>query len=111
MFGLFNRTKAYPEMNAGEFQQALKSDAQGVLLDVRTASEYRMGHIPKSTNMDIMSSGFQEKISKLDPDKTYYVYCQSGNRSGQACNIMTKAGLKAVNLSGGIMRWTGPVVR
>jgi len=47
----------------------------------------------------------------LDKTKKYYVYCRSGGRSGQACNIMQQMGFgNTYNLIGGIMEWEGPIV-
>jgi rhodanese-related sulfurtransferase len=52
-----------------------------------------------------------QAIEQLDPEKSYYVYCRSGNRSGQACAIMNAKGIaKAYNLIGGVMSWEGPLV-
>jgi rhodanese-related sulfurtransferase len=46
------------------------------------------------------------QIKNLPKDKTYLIYCRSGNRSAQACEIMGEEGFENVkNLSGGIMRW------
>ena len=43
----------------------------------------------------------------MNKDKTYFVYCRSGNRSGQACKLMGDLGFKNLyNLSGGIMNNT-----
>ena len=48
------------------------------------------------------------ELEKLDKTKNYYVYCRSGNRSGQACAIMKNLGFdKAFNLQGGFMNWEG----
>ncbi|MDP1844028.1 MAG: rhodanese-like domain-containing protein, partial [Sediminibacterium sp.] len=35
-----------------------------------------------------------------------YVYCRSGNRSGQACLILDTAGFKnTINVTGGMLAW------
>ncbi len=53
-----------------------------------------------------MGSSFAQKVAALDKDKTYFVYCRSGNRSGNACEMMSKDGFKNLyNLSGGMMNW------
>lgn len=58
-------------------------------------------------NIDLMSGDFDKRVAALDKDKTYLVYCRSGNRSAQACGIMASKGLKSANLIGGVMRWRG----
>jgi len=36
------------------------------------------------------------------------VYCRSGARSGQACQLMSQLGFSAVyNLDGGVLAWQG----
>ena len=43
-----------------------------------------------------------------DKSKNYYVYCHSGVRSVQACQIMKTFGFNNLyNLLGGISEWTG----
>lgn len=80
-----------------------ESTPNAILLDVRTAGEVAQGAIKGHKHIDIMSTSFAEKISKLDKEKSYFIYCRSGNRSGQACNFMFNQGFtKLYNLSGGI---------
>jgi rhodanese-related sulfurtransferase len=39
-------------------------------------------------------------------DQEIIVYCRSGNRSGQACLILSAAGFSNVkNLTGGMLHW------
>lgn len=39
-------------------------------------------------------------------DETVYVYCRSGNRSGQACLILETMGYKnLINVTGGMLAW------
>lgn len=87
----------------------LKDDTNAVILDVRTEEEVSEGYIPGAINVDIrQGQGFIDELEKLDTDKSYYVYCRSGARSGQACSIMNQLGFdKAYNLAGGFMEWNG----
>ena len=87
----------------------LKEDTQSVVLDVRTLDEVSEGVIPGAIHLDIfMGQGFLDGLEKLDKSKNYFVYCRSGNRSGQACVIMQSVGFEtAHNLVGGFMEWTG----
>lgn len=34
-----------------------------------------------------------------------YVYCRSGNRSGQACLILETMGFQPINVAGGMLAW------
>jgi len=97
--------KSYEDLNGTTFKQTFESTPGAVLLDVRTPMEYAAGSIPGSVNMDIMGYDFQDDVAKLDKSKTYFIYCRSGNRSGQACAIMSEMGFTTYNLSGGIGAW------
>lgn len=104
MFGSFF-TANPADLDGVAFKNTFKTTEGAVLLDVRTPSEYAGGYISGAINIDIMSADFQHRIAELDKDKTYFVYCRSGNRSGQACQYMKAQGFKAFNLVGGIGAW------
>lgn len=88
-----------------------EADENAVILDVRTQNEFDEGQIPKAINIDIYEGqGFIEKLEALDKTKNYYVYCRSGARSANACEVMKGLGFKnAYNLSGGFLEWNGEV--
>jgi phage shock protein E len=67
-----------------------------VLLDVRTPAEFAAGHLKGARNIDFKAAGFSFEIAKLDKDKTYLLYCASGNRSGQTTILMEETGFKKV---------------
>jgi len=100
------------DLTQEEWSSQLESDENTFILDVRTPEEVEEGYIPGATNIDIyLGQEFVEELEKLDKSKNYYVYCRSGQRSGQACAIMNKLGFKnAYNLEGGFMNWTGDIV-
>jgi rhodanese-related sulfurtransferase len=77
--------------------------AQGtVVMDVRTPAEYASGHLESATNIDIEDSTFSSKIAKLDKNATYFIYCRSGNRAGQAVTAMKAIGFTKLTNGGGI---------
>ena len=88
------------------------NDSQPKILDVRTSEEYEEGYIPDAQNIDIrMGQGFLDTLKELDTSVPYYVYCRSGARSNQACQLMSQLGFEKVyNLEGGILDWEGEVV-
>jgi thioredoxin len=101
-----NGQQGITKLGPSEFKTEYESDKNGVLLDVRTPSEYSGGHISKSLNIDWNSDNAETMLKSLDPNKTYYVYCLSGGRSASAVNFMKEAGFKdIVELKGGIMKW------
>lgn len=104
--------KGYENINATAFEELLSETSDAVLIDVRSAGEFSTGHLPKAQNHDIMSGAFQRKVTMLDKNKTYFLYCRSGNRSGMASKILAKNGFtKVFNMSGGIGSWQGKVVK
>jgi rhodanese-related sulfurtransferase len=70
-------------------QQDVKNGAK--LYDVRLASEYSTGHFEGAVNWSLqdMQAG---KLPNVPKDTKVYVYCHSGNRSGQATTILRTAG-------------------
>ncbi|WP_397546419.1 rhodanese-like domain-containing protein [Rhodothermus marinus] len=71
-----------------------------VVIDVRTPEEFAQGHLEGAINLDLMAPDFHENIARLDPNRTYYLYCRSGNRSGQAARLLRERGLEAYNIGG-----------
>lgn len=100
------------DLSQEEWASKLAEDKNAVVLDVRTDNEVADGIIPNAIHIDIYKGQeFINELEDLDKEKNYYVYCRSGNRSGQACNIMEQLGFEnAYNLEGGMLEWTGDVV-
>ncbi|MCF8261005.1 MAG: rhodanese-like domain-containing protein [Melioribacteraceae bacterium] len=109
LLSFFQRDNGVKNLNSTEFEEALKSDKNAVLIDCRTKAEHKEVRIPKSKLIDLMSPTFQDEISALDKSKNYYIYCRSGNRSYHAGKSMSKLGFENVShLSPGIIGWQGP---
>ena len=100
---------------ASELIQDNQGNQSFVIIDVRTPEEYGDGHIENAVNIDFYSDTFRDDLDKLDKNKTYFIYCLSGNRSGKTMDIMAELGFKEVyNLSVGIKGWIAeglPVVK
>ncbi len=102
MFSFFNSfSQSSSNMSGQDFIEARKS-TPGILIDVRTAGEYNQGHLKGTDfNLDIYTGAFQNKIASFDKNETYYLYCRTGNRSGQAARMMREAGFENVYNVGG----------
>lgn len=85
---------------AAEPTVVVSSDA--VLLDVRTPEEYASGHLDGAQSLDLNGGEVAAAIPSLDPDAEYFVYCRSGNRSGQAMALMQQAGIENVTNLGSL---------
>jgi len=77
-----------------------------VIIDIRTPKEFEEEHIEGAMNLDYYSDTFGDELNKLDKNKTYLVYCQTGRRSERAFDLMKEFGFREIyNISGGIIDW------
>ncbi|MCI9577011.1 MAG: rhodanese-like domain-containing protein [Clostridiales bacterium] len=107
MFGLLKNKNS---ISMKEAEQELRRDPSIVLVDVRSRTEYREGHIPNSWNIPLDQIKLAaEKIK--DKNSRLFVYCLSGGRSATACMHLEKMGYANVTNIGGISKWTGEIER
>lgn len=67
-----------------------------VILDVRTPSEFKAGHIKGAINIPV--DKLQGNLAKVKSmGKPVIACCRSGSRSGMAVGILKQAGLEAYN--------------
>jgi rhodanese-related sulfurtransferase len=97
---------SYQNLAPAEFKAAFESADNAVIIDVRTPSEIAAGKIKGAIELDFFAPDFGQKVLALDKDKSYFIYCRSGNRSGQACMFLQMQGFaNPVNLRGGMLAW------
>ena len=78
-----------------------RPDTGGVLLDVRSTSEYTSGHLPGALN--IAHTQLRERLGEVPAGVAVRVYCASGFRSYLALRILRQHGWDDVaSLSGGL---------
>ena len=85
----------YEDVTKERFAEVIKT-RDGMLIDLRTPKEYEEGHIEGSVNIDFFADNFEDEIAKLDKNKTVYIYCASGGRSGETLKLMKESGFKMV---------------
>jgi phage shock protein E len=78
---------------------AKKGIAEGkfpIVLDVRTDLEYNLGHYPESVH--IPTAKLAEEVETKLPDKTksVLIYCNTGQRSRYAADLLKKKGYEEV---------------
>ena len=88
------------------FKNIMDSDSKIILIDVRSKQELDDIMINGVVNYDFNSDEFENSVLGLDIDKTYYVICRSGRRSGITTELMLENGFKNVfNIKGGMIKW------
>ena len=94
-------TKAYQGYNAGTY-----------ILDVRQPDEWAAGHIPNATLIPLTE--LAKRVNEVPADREVIIVCRSGNRSGQARDLLKEEGFTNVtSMAGGMNDWTAagyPVV-
>lgn len=99
LFGLFALI-----LGAGSSLPVYANSESFVVVDVRTPAEFKESHVTGALNIDFLNSDFKSKIAQLDKTKIYKVYCRSGNRSGQAMQLMKSIGFKDVENIGSLLQ-------
>lgn len=77
-----------------------------IIIDVRTPAEFATGHLEGALNIDVQGSDFASQVSQLDPTQSYFIYCRSGNRSGQAISQMSNMGFSTMTNGGSVQQAT-----
>lgn len=78
------------------------SNEDSVWIDVRTIEEYNDDHINGDLNIPLAEIDVNEFSNMFAKDEEINLYCRSGNRAGQAKEILEAAGFTNVNNRGGI---------
>ncbi|MCW3104926.1 MAG: rhodanese-like protein [Bacteroidetes bacterium] len=100
-------TKVVTNLSAERFKAGSANDKNSMIIDLRTTDEITSkGAIKGAVQIDYLAKDAEQKIGKLDKNKTYYIYCAGGGRSGECAEYMEKHGFKRVyNLEKGFSEW------
>lgn len=92
-------------VSAKEFSEIIVKGG-GQLIDIRTPGEYNQGHIDGAVMIDFYAPTYRQNLDKLDKNIPIYIYCRSGNRTGQSVRVLHELGFKEiVNLQRGLIDW------
>lgn len=91
------------EISNVQLNQMLFAREQVQLIDVREVDEFRDGHLEGSQLIPLGT--LPHRTYELDPRQPVVLICRSGNRSKEACQILTERGFRAVSLRGGLTNW------
>ncbi len=96
-------------LSVNDFDAKLKAKAENAqLVDIRTPSEFAIGHIKRAANINFTDDDFEDAAKKkLDKTRPVFLYCFSGKRSADAASFLRTMGFKEVyDLNGGFAQWT-----
>ncbi len=106
LYGEYKRlTRCYGEVSPNEAVLMMNHD-DAMVLDVREANEYSDGRIKGSKHIPL--GNLKQRLEEIKDykDQKVIVVCRSGNRSGQASEVLCKSEYSQVfNLKGGVLAW------
>ncbi len=93
-------------ISASMATRLMNNNDSALVIDVRTAAEYKSGHIKGAKNIPLnaFASGIGD-YSKFK-EEPVLIYCNTGNTATRAMKLLKKEGFaKISNLEGGIAAW------
>jgi len=101
------------DLEQDKWKIGLENDSDALILDVRTTEEFETSRIPNSVNIDFYNPEiFMQEIGKLNKLRSYYIYCRTGVRSANSCQLLKELGFAVTyNLIGGIADWSGETIK
>jgi rhodanese-related sulfurtransferase len=81
----------------------LAEDPELQVIDVRERYEREAGHIAGSRHIPLVE--LSSRAREIERDRPTVFYCRVGARSDMAAQAFRAAGLQALSMSGGLMRW------
>ena len=85
--------------------EELRATGAIVVIDVREPDEFAEGRIPGATLIPL--GQLADRTDEVPTDVPVVMVCRSGNRSGQAVQLLQKAGFTNIhNMTGGMNAWT-----
>lgn len=106
MFNLFKREKksSVQRISPKQAKEMLEA-TDTILIDVRTAQEFKQRRIKGSKNIPLDSLLALAPKAIEDKKKPLLVYCLSGGRSAQASSLLSRMGYENIYDLGGINNW------
>jgi NADPH-dependent 2,4-dienoyl-CoA reductase/sulfur reductase-like enzyme/rhodanese-related sulfurtransferase len=91
-------------VRVAQWSEVSKLRESHVLLDVREIKEVERGTIPGSLHIPL--GDLRSRLSEVPRGKEILVFCQSGQRSYNACRILEQNGIPCRNLTGAYKTWS-----
>ena len=106
-----HESMTYRQITVDEAVTMMEEESGYIILDVRRPDEFAAGHIPNAINVPNETIGTEEISELPDKNQLILVYCRSGRRSKEAAEKLCKLGYTNIVEFGGILDWTGEIVK
>ena len=91
------------EVTVAELAAILSADPSTPVVDVRNPEEYAAGHVPGAVLIPMHT--VPVRLQDIPSDRTVYLVCAVGGRSGQVAAWLEPQGYDVVNVLGGTQAW------
>jgi rhodanese-related sulfurtransferase len=99
----FFKQSSINQLEPARVHSLLSQSPKPFLLDVRTAGEYKNGHISGAVLIPL--DELTTRMGRIPKSREIICICESGSRSSLAARQLSKIGYKVNNLHGGMNRW------
>ena len=102
---------SYQQITQEKAKEMMQADDGHIIVEVRRQDEYDSGHIPDAILIPNESIDKEQPKELPDLDQIILIYCRSGRRSKEASQKLADMGYTNIYEFGGIIDWTGEVVK
>ena len=97
------------EVTVQDMKRALDNPSLGIqVIDVREPAEYQLAHVKGTILLPL--SALPQRITELDPARSYYLHCKGGVRSLKALQFLREHGFQSLkSVKGGILAWSDEI--
>lgn len=100
------RQRSQGQVQVGPTQAVRLINAGAVVIDVRSADDFRQGHIVNARNIELAQIDPENALLKKQKGKILITVCDNGIVSNRAAALLRKAGFEKVfSLKGGLNAW------
>ncbi|MDO5096657.1 MAG: rhodanese-like domain-containing protein [Peptostreptococcaceae bacterium] len=101
-------------MTGDELVTLLADESQAgeiLLVDVRQPEEFASGHIDSAINIPLGEVESQLETFEAFKDKKIILYCNTGNRSGQAAQLLVNNGFEKIYNADGVKQFEYELIK
>jgi len=97
------------DVESSELMEWIVQKKPMTLLDVRDQKSFRLGHIKGATL--IPGYELQQRMHELRTDRMVVVLAATDAKAVRAARLLRSGGLEALVLKGGMVKWSGKLVK